>query len=263
MKVSVIVGFYKKLDFLDLILQGLNTQSLRDFEVIIAEDNNSIDTINFIDAYKQNVDFPIHVVQQEDIGFRKNKIYNQALLKSSGEVLVFFDGDCIPHAECLKEHYVNTQDKIVLSGRRVLLSKKLSKVLLQTNSISKITFLNLLLTNSKHIEEAIYLPYSWVPKKKNRGLLGCNFSLQRKALLDINGFDEDYEKAGVGEDTDIEWRLLKIGYTIQPIKFKAIVYHIHHDSNYKEEDVLFNAGIMRAKIKIGDTFCKNGLIKHV
>ena len=85
----------------------------------------------------------------------------------------------------------------------------------------------------------------------------------QKALFEINGFDEDYEKAGVGEDTDIEWRLLKIGYRIQPIKFKAIVYHIHHDSNYKEEDVLFNGAIMHKKIEIGHAFCLNGLEKYV
>lgn len=262
MKVTVIIGYYKKIDYLELILQGLARQSFEDFEVIIAEDNNEARTLEFITAYQKKVSFPLKVVQQEDKGFRKNRILNEAVSQASGEVLIFFDGDCIPHKECIKEHYLNTTEKGILSGRRVMLSKSITDRLLQSKSFTTISPLALILSGSKHIEESIYLPYSWIPKKKKRGLLGCNFSIQKKALQEINGFDEDYEKAGVGEDSDIEWRLLNLGYTIVPIKFKAIVYHLHHDSNYDESDVQFNTVIMNKKIKEGLTFCTNGLNKH-
>lgn len=262
MKISVIIGFYKKLDFLSLVLQGLALQTFRDFEVLIAEDNNDPETLNFIKSLGPKINFPIKVVQQEDLGFRKNRILNEAIHKSNGEVLVFFDGDCIPHKECLKEHYLNTEEKGILSGRRVLLSESLTKKLLKSDVYQSISFSDLILSNSKHVEESIYFPYSWIPKKKNRGLLGCNFSLQKKTLLEINGFDEDYQKAGVGEDSDIEWRLLKLGYTINPIKFKAIVYHLFHGANYEEDDVQFNANIMHTKINAGVIFCTNGLNNH-
>jgi glycosyltransferase involved in cell wall biosynthesis len=262
MKISVIIGFYKKLDFLSLVLQGLALQTFRDFEVIIAEDNNDPHTLAFINAHAPIINFPIKVVQQEDLGFRKNRILNEAIHQSIGEVLVFFDGDCIPHTECLKEHYLNTEEKGVLSGRRVLLSESITKKLLKTDTFQSISFADLVLSGSKHVEESIYLPYTWIPKKKDRGLLGCNFSLRKKALLDINGFDEDYQKAGVGEDSDIEWRLLKLGYRINPIKFKAIVYHLFHGANYVEDDVQFNSKIMLTKIKSAQVFCKNGLNNH-
>lgn len=262
MKISVIIGFYKKLDFLSLVLQGLALQTFRDFEVLIAEDNNDPNTFAFIKNHQSIINFPLKVVQQEDLGFRKNRILNKAIQQSTGEVLVFFDGDCIPHKECLKEHYLNTEEKGILSGRRVLLSESLTKKLLLSNLYQSISLADLVFSRSKHVEESIYLPYSWIPKKKNRGLLGCNFSLRKKALLDINGFDEDYQKAGVGEDSDIEWRLLKMGYTINPIKFKAIVYHLFHGANYEEDDVQFNAKIMLAKEHIGNTFCTNGLTNH-
>ena len=263
MKVTVIIGFYKKINYLELILQGLALQSFDDFEVIIAEDNNEINTRAFISAYQSNVSFPLKLVQQEDKGFRKNRILNEAVSQASGETLVFFDGDCIPHKECIKEHYINSTEKGILSGRRVMLSERITDRLLKRNLFTSLSYFDLLFSGSKHIEEAVYLPYSWVPKKKKRGLLGCNFSIQKKALLDINGFDEDYEKAGVGEDSDIEWRLLRLGYKIIPIKFKAIVYHLHHDSNYDESDVQFNTVIMNKKIDDGLTFCTNGLNNHV
>lgn len=262
MKVTVIIGYYKKINYLELILQGLALQSFDDFEVIIAEDNNEHHTIAFIAAYQTKVSFPLKLVQQEDKGFRKNRILNEAVSQASGETLIFFDGDCIPHKECIKEHYLNTTEKGILSGRRVMLSKRMSERLLNTHSFTSLSYFDLLFSGSKHIEESVYLPYSWIPKKKKRGLLGCNFSIRKNALLEINGFDEDYEKAGVGEDSDIEWRLLKLGYTIVPIKFKAIVYHLYHDSNYDESDVRFNTVIMNKKIEAGFTFCTNGLNNH-
>ncbi|MBC7450261.1 MAG: glycosyltransferase [Cytophagales bacterium] len=263
MNISVIIGFYKKLDFLELILQGLSAQTYTDFEVIVAEDNNDATTIAFINAYQKKVSFPIILVQQEDKGFRKNRILNKAISVSSGNILVFFDGDCIPHRESLKEFASNTKDNIILSGRRVMLSQRISERILKRNSIQRLNTLSVALSGSKHIEESIYLPFAWIPKKKKRGLLGCNYSIQKKALVAINGFDEDYEKAGVGEDSDIEWRLLKLNYTIQPMKFKSIVYHIYHDSNYDESDVQFNTAMMIRKKEAGNTYCTNGLIKHV
>ena len=49
------------------------------------------------------------------------------------------------------------------------------------------------------MKEAIYNP--WFPMAyKTRGLSGRNWGIYKKHLLDINGFDEDYINAGVGED---------------------------------------------------------------
>ena len=259
--VSVIICYYKRIDYLELILTALNKQTFRSFEVIVSEDNNEQRTVDFIKAIQEKVLYKIKLAQQEDIGFRKNRILNESIRNADGKILVFFDGDCIPHSSCIEEHFKNSLPKSILSGRRVMLSEKFSQKLLETKNINSLTFFNILISGGKHAEEAIYLPYSWVPKKKNRGLLGCNFSLFKQALLEINGFDEDYVKAGVGEDNDIEWRLLKSGYVIQPIKFKAIVYHIHHKSNYSENDVQANAKIMHQKIDAGHVYCLNGINK--
>lgn len=261
MKISVIIGFYKRLDCLSLLLQGLLTQSFKEFEVVIAEDNNDPKTLRFVEEFQRKAFFPINVVQQEDIGFRKNRILNEAIKQSRGEVIVFFDGDCIPHRECLAQHYLNTKDKTILAGRRVMVAKSLSEKLLADDSLKRLSLLNIVLAGSTYVEEGIYLPYAWVPRKK-KGLMGCNFSLKKEGLVAINGFDEDYVKASVGEDADLEWRLLKIGYTLDSLKFKAIQYHIHHDSNYAEDDIQHNLKLMYQKIELNKAFCTNGLNNH-
>jgi cellulose synthase/poly-beta-1,6-N-acetylglucosamine synthase-like glycosyltransferase len=260
MKISVIIGFYKRLDFLSLVLQGLSKQTFKGFEVLIAEDNNDPNTIRFVNEFQKTVSFPIKVVQQEDVGFRKNRILNEAIKQSTGEVIVFFDGDCIPHHECLSQHYLNTKDNTVLAGRRVMVAKSLSKKVVADNSLKRLSLFNIIAAGSTYVEEGIYLPYAWVPRKK-KALMGCNFSLKREGLLAVNGFDEDYIKASVGEDADIEWRLLRSGYTIDSLKFKAIQYHIHHDSNYIEDDIQHNLKLMYKKMEENKPYCTNGLNK--
>ena len=41
-------------------------------------------------------------------------------------------------------------------------------------------------------------------------IVGCNFSLYRETIEKINGFDENYEGPGFGEDADIERIVLMI-----------------------------------------------------
>ena len=44
--------------------------------------------------------FPIKHIWQEDIGFRKPRILNETVRQSSGDYLIFIDGDCMAQA-CL------------------------------------------------------------------------------------------------------------------------------------------------------------------
>jgi hypothetical protein len=64
--------------------------------------------------------------------------------------------------------------------------------------------------------------------KKYRGLLGCNFSLHKKDLIDINGFDERYEAPSIGEDSDVEYRLGLNGVKARSINHIAVQYHLYH-----------------------------------
>ena len=78
-------------------------------------------------------------------------------------------------------------------------------------------------------------------------------------MLDINGFDTDYIYAGVGEDTDIEWRLKAIGLKAKSMKNKSIVYHLYHPRGYSEEKVRFNFELMYKKQKENNVQCLNGI----
>jgi GT2 family glycosyltransferase len=64
--------------------------------------------------------------------------------------------------------------------------------------------------------------------RKERGLLGANFSLQKTDILAINGFDERYVTPTFGEDSDVELRLRLNGVAIKPVMNMAVMYHCRH-----------------------------------
>ncbi len=63
---------------------------------------------------------------------------------------------------------------------------------------------------------------------KSRGLVGCNYSIHKQDLLAINGFDTRYNGPGIGEDTDVEFRLRLAGIEVQPFTHLGVQYHLYH-----------------------------------
>ncbi len=256
-EISVIICVYKNSTNLRFIFEYLKRQSFQRFEVIVAEDDNSPEMSSFIQNSRAQYSFSIRHVSQQDQGFRKCKILNAAILASQADFLVFLDGDCLPHPQFLEQYHQAKKEKYALVGRRVMLSAIFSEKLINNNM--KINMLNMIKYKCDRIEEGIYFPFLNVFKNKARGIWGCNWGILKKYLLDVNGYDEDYIKAGIGEDTDIEWRLLKSGITLKSMKFKAIVYHLYHKENYSSTSE--NEDLLKVKKLEGHSICLNGIKK--
>lgn len=262
MKLSVIIAYYKNIPGLDLILKALAQQSYRNFEVIIAEDDNEPITKDFYVQQLVKYSFEIkHVQQDADRGFRKNEILNKAIAISNGAGIVFLDGDCIPHRHLLSTYAKSLKPSVILFGRRVMLSRKFSKKLLGNKNLASINFLQLLINGCSQLKYSIYIPNLKV--KKQLGVWGCNWGILKKHLVEINGFDENYQQAGVGEDVDIEKRLLHNGLKLYAIKNSAIVYHLFHKANYSDSVVKENVEYMKSKDLSKEMVCKNGLDKYL
>jgi cellulose synthase/poly-beta-1,6-N-acetylglucosamine synthase-like glycosyltransferase len=257
--ISLIISFYLRHDFLELVLQSIDKQSYRNFEVIIAEDNNEQKTVEFINKARLLYSYNILHVSQEDIGFRKTRILNSAVKTAKGERLVFIDGDCILHKHFMKEYAKAITDTYFCYGRRIFCSEKHTDILLKSKSIKKINIFLTFLYGGRSIGAGLYLPFKRNKDKQNRRILGCNWGILKKNILAVNGFDEDYNRAGVGEDFDIDWRLKKHGLKVRSMKGKAIVYHLYHKANYKRSDTEYVEKLMAEKKIIGKTICVNGI----
>ena len=246
---SVIISFYNKIDVLKLVLSGFERQSEVNFEIVIADDGSAEPIVQELKQIMADSPLSISHIWHKDQGWQKNAILNRAIVAASSDYIIIFDGDCIPHRHFVKEHIRAKDLHLVLTGRRVLLSKRVSESL-TPEKVRKGYLEHLLLPwmvleritgKGAFVENALYFRWNWIRKrlnKKDRGLLGSNFSLHKEDLLAVNGFDERYHAPYVGEDTDLEFRLRLHGLAFRHLKHLAIQYHFHHqrqatnESNY-------------------------------
>jgi len=267
-KASVIAAFYNNIKYLRLVLAGFERQSEKNFELIIADDGSNDEVVREIESITPNYSFRIKHIWHPDKGFRKNKILNQAILASFSDYLIFIDSDCVPHSKFVEEHLNEKQQSIVLTGRRVNLSKKITDRLTEENikegfleSNSLLMIEDALFGKSNYVEKGFYLQNKFLRRtlnKKYRGLLGCNFSLYKKDLLAINGFDERYKAPSIGEDSDVEFRLSLNGVKVKSLNQIAVQYHLYHKMQERLQKNLdhFN------EVKISNlAFTPFGLIK--
>ena len=124
---SIILATYEWPEALALVLSALLTQTQKNFEVMIADDGSDFRTKDVIEAYRKRASFPIQHFWQENKGFRKCRILNQAIREAKGRTLIFLDGDCVPHREFVAQHVALQDGKHYVAGRRVDLSPEFTK----------------------------------------------------------------------------------------------------------------------------------------
>lgn len=241
MRISLIAAFYKDIEALKLIIDSVRQQDYGNFELIVAEDNNDPYISEFL---KTITDIDIIHTTQEDIGIRKARSQNNAIIKSTGDYLIFIDADCIPYTTFISSHAKLAEKGHVLSGRRVNLGPKTSS-LVRRRRINPVTLEKffllytpiLILDGTTHLGQGMHFnPEGYIyrniiskRKKSNISLLGCNFSCFKDDILALDGFDELYlGESCLPDDTDIQWRFEACGIKLKSCKMAANVFHLHH-----------------------------------
>ena len=189
-----------------MVLTGYDRQTLRNFEMVIADDGSGPEVGQLIGKFSKTAAYPVRYVSHPDEGYRKTKILNQAVLAASTPYLIFADADCIPHRNFVAAHCDLMQPGTVLCGRRVNLngatSSKLSPEDVLAGKLERFTLIRLLqglVLRGGHWEEAYWVKnktlHRWINWKEPT-LLGCNFSLEKKLLGSCdNGLNEIYTLA--------------------------------------------------------------------
>lgn len=237
-RASLIVTTYEMPEHLKLVCANLKRQSTHDFEVIFCDDGSGPQTAEVIEQFAQSTPIPVQSVWQEHQGFRKCKILNQALLRAQGDVLIFLDGDCVPHWRYVEDHLAQQQEGFYLAGRRVELGPKLSEKISPSWVESGYfdwphpsLIWSAMRGDSEFVNRSVRVSSptlrSWLKMDRVVDLKGCNYSVPRKVMEALNGFDETYEGYG-REDTDVEIRLQNYGLKIKSMKGLALQFHVWH-----------------------------------
>jgi len=241
-KASIILATYEWPEALAMVLSGLVTQTEKCFEVLIADDGSGATTRQVIDLYRRRAPFEIQHFWQENKGFRKSRILNEAIRAAAGDTLIFLDGDCVPHNQFVEQHLRLQGQGSYVCGRRVDLSKEYTATLSSArveggvfhslaSGLMDLWLDCLRKSGSKPLHRAYLVKNPWLRSLSKLDqvvdLKGCNFSCSRSDMLAINGFDESFEGYG-REDTDVELRLQNLGLKIKSAKNLALQFHLWH-----------------------------------
>jgi glycosyltransferase involved in cell wall biosynthesis len=274
MKITTVVPTYNRPRALRLCLLSLAEQSVRPHEVMIADDGSATETRDTVGQMQQALQqvFPIKHIWHEDRGFRKPKILNETVRQSTGDYLVFIDGDCMAHKHFIRAHIESSSPDAILSGKRAEIGKELTERLLTNgavlNSFNPRLIWDAVRGRSRKVEEGIMLKNPFLrrilhrEKITNDGVWGCNFSLYKDLFMTINGCDEDFIDGSI-EDNDLGIRVLNQGKHVRSVRGLAIIFHLWHDSSwsFSNEKYRHNLAILKRRIENKEPFCKNGIRK--
>jgi glycosyltransferase involved in cell wall biosynthesis len=241
MKLSVVMTTYNSPAWLEKVLWGYSVQDHRDFEIVIGDDGSRDDTRLLIDRLRAETGLAITHVWQQDIGFRKCRILNKAILRAQHDYLVFTDGDCIPRRDFLAVHAARAEAGCYLSGGYHKLPMSTSEAITKDDIVSGRCF-----------DLAWLKAHGLRPGWKNTKLTAgpgmaavlnrltptrCNFkgsngSAWREDVLRVNGFDERMPWGGL--DREFGVRLINAGVKPRHVRYDAIVIHLDHKRGYKD-----------------------------
>jgi GT2 family glycosyltransferase len=267
----VVVACYNQGEVLSLTLAGLASQDLREIEVIVADDGSREDYEPMLREWSRRFAHGIQLVGHEDEGFRKTRILNRAVSVSRFDRLVFMDADCVPHPAFVLGHVGHLAPRTAVTGRRTHLARaafpSVGEIAARGMSLSLPRLLALKLRGQASVvEHGFYLPF--LSEAPGAGILGSNFSVLKDDLSAINGFNEEYQDWGTGEDTDLELRLRMSGVTVRAFRNTLVQYHVAHRG--EREASLRNRAILertrregRARAAVGLAEMRPGDFEHV
>ena len=267
MKLSVILSTYNQPRWLEKVLWGYSVQTRKDFELVVADDGSGPETAEVVRAFRRSGELRLLHVWHEDAGFRKTEILNRAILQSSGDYLIFSDGDCIPRNDFVDTHARLARPRHFISGTVLMLSADLSDRITEDDIVSgRFADRAWLARNGFHAGRRItrLVRGGWVGtiadtlSNASRHFAGGNASVAKDALLEVNGFDHEM-KYGY-EDWSLGERLRNAGYRATQARNRAVLFHLDHPRSYKSaEEVARNKLVYERIRQSGETRARVGL----
>jgi glycosyltransferase involved in cell wall biosynthesis len=255
LKSSLIISTYNDPKKLNLVLEHLNLGLQLPHEIIIADDGSSKETKDVLNYWGSKLN--LRHLWHEDLGFRKCKILNECLKEAQSDYIIFLDGDCLPHKFFIKDHLTLAKEGFFVQGRRCFIPEiHVPQIVAKKTTIKQLFFQLKLKGYFKSVR--LPMPIAFV-NKKQRGLIGCNWSAWHEDLIKTNGFDEEFEGWGY-EDSEICTRLYNNGISRRFIYGRAIVYHMNHPiKDRSNSSAAFRR--LQTTIKTKKRSCSKGLSK--
>ncbi len=269
MKTTVIVSTYNQPELLEKALWGWNAQTVKSFEIVVADDGSGEDTRKMTDRIFRETGLNIIHTWQPDEGFQKSRILNKAIAVSSGEYLVFSDGDCIPRRDFLETHVREARQGRFLSGGYFKLPPDISQTISREGILKglpfkpdwlrsqgmkwSLKFLKLTAggANARVLNTVTPTRPTWN---------GHNASGWKEDLVAVNGFNENMQYGG--QDRELGERLVNKGLRGLQIRCSAVCLHLDHPRGYATPgSIAKNRAIRRRTRQKKSVWTEHGIVK--
>lgn len=266
-RASVVVATYNQPHYLRLVLAALQVQTARDFEVIVADDGSKSDTGELVAALQKTpLPYKLKYHWQDDSGYRLGEARNGGIRLSEADWLIFIDGDMVVHRRFVEAHLRLAAEGRLLLGARVKLTEEFSRSLsvedILGDGITRCYYRAYRTCREKeyapvyekatdHLSGAFIQRFGgtyvgvpvWLSDAIARAVprsvymrsafkSGSNFSVSRKLLERVNGFDRRFDGLS-GEDGEFFWRAYNSGARPRSVLSTAIGYHLWHREQWQ------------------------------
>lgn len=224
---SIIIPVYNRPQEISSLLQSLQDQTVKNFEVIVVEDGSQQDCLEVVHQFYSTLN--LHYFSKENSGPGLSR--NFGAEKSHGDYLIFFDSDCV-----------------VPPGYLATVREKL-----ESNYSDAFGGPDRADASFTPVQKAIN--YSMTSFFTTGGIRGRKNSMEKFHPRSFNmGFSRAvFEKTGgfstmrFGEDVDLSIRIFEAGFKVQLIE-EAFVYHKRRTNFRQFFKQVFNSGIARINL---------------
>jgi GT2 family glycosyltransferase len=222
LNISVVIATYNRSVSLMETMQALVQQDFHParFEVIVVNDGSTDQTIEKLKEFKALAPFQVRFFSQANRGPAAAR--NKGIMEAAGNIIAFTDDDCVPDHDWLTSIYqfFEKNNHVGLQGSTYTDVDKITPLTHQIDNVNG-----------------------------NPSVPTCNAAYLRSALLNANGFDEEFPFPH-NEDADLAWRIAKQG---------ALGFHpdmkVYHPTRIdKFEKIATRMKIMESEFRL---FAKN------
>lgn len=211
-KYSIITATYKQKQYLPKLIEALENQTVKDFELCICLDGDVDGTEDYLKSLETS--FPLRIFKQKNKGFaRLARVVNLGIKAAQGQYCVFIMGDSFPELNYLEVLDQHVGPEKIINGIRIQID------------------------GGKGVDMDYRIKKSLIPKanvllvKQPFNIIcGNGLTIPTALMHEYGGWDENIEGYG-GEDNEVVARFYYKGYTIWSIVDARIYHHWHMSSD--------------------------------
>lgn len=271
-RTSLIITTYNWQEALAVCLRSAAAQRVLPDDVIVADDGSREDTARLVREFARDYPVPLRHAWQEDLGFRAARVRNLGIAASTGDYVIFVDGDMVLHPEFVADHHRLIRPGTFLLGGRLNASQAESARLLAGGAprfSMRMPFAPRGAGGELKRKHALRLPLlaAWKASRRKGGVaMSCNLGVWRRDLDAVNGFDDAYEGWG-REDDDLTLRLRHAGVERRLLRYAGLAIHLWHNTRWPNgippNQALPNDALLQRTRDTRAIRCVRGLDTHV